>query len=679
MTQTQTQQLPLLLPRNMEGIGCPSVSQQQQPPQNGLNGTLPSGNFVSDGSASVTADPRTLDLKLIASAMRPTNFQGNASNSQHTQLEIFSRLPNDAASLLSMIECFTFQYYPRGPNDLAVTPGAALYYARLCAAGSPLKERMDSVVAFRCCGCRHTTQSPDLYRPGSTQIICIDFLNPRTVKKAIDDLRIHILACQYIPENLKSNLSRSAVAKHHSRLDEYLAVWNQALISNAVATGFPRCPFPPNSASVNGRKAVNTTNKFSNSKSTNMDSAPRNTSLHQTDKQNLQYLSAQQSPTNGILDAEVEIVGELESSISRGLALNNFGLQEFKGRVVEEDLTELAIEGNRLLSPLLELVFQSFSLVLRWQYTKTAMPGEKRGHGGMARSPASFSSHVFFQCRRCNDQEQSFCASAAEAQEAASFLVGPAFRHLCKECPKVPMALKDKLVTLKEMRDAKQDEEDRRVIQRSFSTWKAHFHAYSSTWGGSCKKKKAYHTKFWQPLSWRFVKENGGAVITDHDLSYKGGFLPFQTSASKELPHAVGEDDVLIGWVGEHVGNRRFLNIIADFRQLFLDPSTALTQQRIIALTAVRFVTERGGRFLQVSHEYPAAPLKELDIPLASSFTQRVMKCGYHLLLRPPADTTKSGVGSCVLEVDCAPQRDVFSKEIIRNKRFKAPFPEDDE
>ena len=51
-------------------------------------------------------------------------------------------------------------------------------------------------------------------------------------------------------------------------------------------------------------------------------------------------------------------------------------------------------------------------------------------------------------------------------------------------------------------------------------------------------------------------------------------------------------------------------------------------------------------------------------------FTLRALKYGTIVILKPPQIDMK-GRGVCVLETEYVPQRDVFTKEIVHNKRYK--------
>ena len=227
--------------------------QMQMQMANGVNNYNGNGNGMGFAPQQQAGSlQQTLELKAVAASLRPTDFGGYANSAMASQSQLFLHLPKEDAALLALVECFTFQYRNRGPNEMPVMPNASLYYTRLSAADSPLKNRMEEVVGFRCCACRHTTQPPSQYVVGSTQLICMEFFNAASAKKMLVDLKTHIFQCPLVPPHVKGSLvATTTVNTKHSSLEDYIAVWHTSLLAFAKRAGYPKFSGSSNNAANN--------------------------------------------------------------------------------------------------------------------------------------------------------------------------------------------------------------------------------------------------------------------------------------------------------------------------------------------------------------------------------------------------------------------------------------------
>ena len=180
----------------------------------------------------------------------------------------------------------------------------------------------------------------------------------------------------------------------------------------------------------------------------------------------------------------------------------------------------------------------------------------------------------------------------------------------------------------------------------------------------------------WRPLTWKFIKENGGSCIADASLSYKETSIFLAAKEDKKLTHdELRDDDVLFGWNGRHLGNLRFLQLLWHARPAFWSKGLSSSQQKIIAYEVMRAIDKRGGRFFSVNPN-PILPPKLEPKERAVTLIMQTLKRGNVVLYQPPPNPLKKGRASCVVECELAPQRSLYGKEILFNKRFKKSLPE---
>lgn len=208
----------------------------------------------------------------------------------------------------------------------------------------------------------------------------------------------------------------------------------------------------------------------------------------------------------------------------------------------------------------------------------------------------------------------------------------------------------------------------KRIIEQSFKSWESKF-------PGNTREKKVWtretdQTQMWRPLTWKFIEANGGACIADASLSHEEPCVFWEVGESKQLPFAVRNDDVLFGWNGKHLGNRRFLDLLSIARPAFSTESLSALQQKIIACEILNKIGKRGGRFYSVASN-PILPPTLQPPEKAVSLILQTLKRGNVVLYQAPPDPSKRGRASCVLECEMAPQRSLFGKEVMLNKKSK--------
>ena len=687
-----------LMMNNNNGVGFMASSQQQF-------GAATNGVNVGPGAQT------TLELKAVCSSLRPNDFGGDVTRAMARQSQLFHSLPREEAVLLTLIECFTFQYRNRLPHELSVMPNATLYFTRLSRSDSPLKNRMEYAVGFRCCACRHTSQTPDQYIVGSTQLICMDFLDSKAATKIINDLKSHILNCPLVSDHVKASLTSptTSISPKHSSMKDYLTVWHESLLEFAKLSGYPKITQKDNSIRVNNaatnrimeRLASQNGKNSNNLANGNRQEVQNNGTLFQEsvmqDALRVQqtYLQphrpSQSLPTNRtpttqqiptvdpLVEVEDEVFQDLDLCISTALSNSNFGLEVMKSRTLASDLTELPISKGALVSPLMELLLQSYCLTLR-ENPSALEPGRQEISEAMdvvdltntedekeeldqqqPRGPK-----VYFECGYCDCQKTRFCLTTGDAREAAIFINSTGLQHLTEECEALPYDVRDKLSKLKDSKSTCHN--NHHLVEHHFASWKAEFGDSQAVHDTSIKTG-GHHVRFWRPLSWRFVEQVGASAISDQHSGMKGEkttLLP--ADPSKKLPYAQRDNDVLIGWDGAHIGNRQYMDLLNECLPAFQNEGLSDVQRKLIAGTAVRLIGARGGRFYSVSSNYATVPPVLIPPDKAALITLDILKYGASILLQPPPDNNKTGPGSRVLDFEFAPQRDVFGTEIIHNK-----------
>lgn len=678
---------------------------------------------------------KTLELKAVCSSMRPNDFGGAANNgTMASQSHLFNRLPSEQAALLTLIECFTFKYRNRLPHEMSVMPNATLYYTRLSRADSPLRSRMEEVVGFRCCACRHTSKTPDQYIVGSTQLICMNYLDAKSAIKMVLDLKAHIFKCPLVPKHVKDSLVASTMlSPNHSSMEDYINAWHKSFLGFSKTRGYPKLGnksdtnngqssrqphfqngnrnFPTQMAT---ETATNRSRIMANMQ--NNDSLPNgyqqnannNAALshaqvleealkvaafpapvryqQQQPPQCLQTQNAfltQQFPTVVPVETEDQVFRELDDCITTALSSNNFGLEMIKPRTLASDLTELPLSKGSVASPLMELLLQSYCMTLR---AKPSEPdsGTKRSAEDMEVVDLTDAAHlpserkqsrgpkVYFECGYCDCEKTMFCLTTGNAREAATFIVSSGLKHLAGECKEVPYDVKQKLNKLKDSKDTFQKNHE--LVEHHFASWKAEFD--TQVQGKTSADTGGPHVRFWRPLNWSFIEQVGASAISDENGGVKGENAPLlPEDPSRKLPYAQRDDDVLVGWNGAHIGNRRFMELLNEFQPMFFHEGISARQQGVIAGSVVALIGARGGRFFSVSSNYATVLPVPLTPARATLITLDILKHGAYVLLQPPPDCTKTGRGSRVLDCEYAPQRDVFGTEIIRNKRYKLAEP----
>jgi hypothetical protein len=634
---------------------------------------------------------KTLELKQIAATMGPTSL----SLYQPSLIESFTKLPRDDAGLIGLVECFTFHYRQRQPHEPTVMPNASLYFTKLQQSSSLFAMSLEQVIGFRCCACRHTTQMPGAYRVGAAQLLACEFLGPESVCKSLLELRTHMSGCPDVPPEFKgafSNSSSICTGNGKTSLDQYIFEWIQALKISAHAKGFPPIkatptPIPPHTPSkrtVPGRNGtLQNVGRSSVDPSVGvlraaLGSAPmqqqqlaRHFALQQgalatAGKRGYTATAVQTLPaaSQTITNLEEELFSDLQRSVEVALMESNFGLQSFKSRRLVTDLSELPTESSHgAVAPLLEVLLQSLCAVQRW-----TAAGEKRSNQDMPESSSQIrKARVFIECIYCNDSSHSFCVSTGTAREAADFIFEAGYKHLCLDCQKAPSSLKQKLVKLKSSFGIEQCNMQTRIIEENFKQWIHLFPDHEKI--GKKTSQEATNVKFWRPLTWGFLQETRGAAVRTDKLACDDVSAVLLGRAGKTLPYTMKDDDVLIGWNGALKGNIAFLYLLDSFRKAFVEASPV--QQNVIASFAVSTVATRGGRFYAVNPTNYIMPPTVVPPKEAVDFALRTLKYGAMVLIKPPQDHTKAGRGSCVLDSEVVPQRDVFSNEIVRNKRLK--------
>ena len=705
---------------------------------NGMGFMAPQQFGVSAGAGVNGAEPiqKTLELKAVCSSLRPNDFGGHATNTMASQLLLFNKLPREQATLLTLIECFSFKYRNRLPHEMSVMPNAALYYSRLSRADSPLKHRMEDVVGFRCCACRHTSQAPGQYMVGSTQLICMDFFNARSAVKMMGDLKAHIFKCPLVPKHAKDSLATStALSPNHSSMEDYIDAWHKSFLGFSKVHGYPKLGnksntnngqvsqqqpfqngnrnFPTQMATnaatnrsrivANMHNSNNLANDFQPIVNNNgalshaqvMQEAlkvagfPAPVTYQQQQQppplclQTQNALTTQKIPTVVPVETEDEAFRELDDCITTALSSNNFGLEMMKSRTLATDLTELPISEGSLVSPLLELLLQSYCMTLRAK-PSIPEPSKKRSAEEMEvvdltaeaqplpEQKQSRGPKVYFECGYCDCEKATFCITTGNAREAATFIASSGLQHLAEECKEVPYDVKQKLNKLKESKVTVQ--KNHALVENHFASWKTEFD--TQTQGKANTETGGPHVRFWRPLSWSFIEQVGASAISDKDGGVKGERSPLlPEDPSKKLPYAQRDVDVLVGWNGAHIGNRLFMDLLNEFKPAYLDEGMSERQQKVIAGSIVGMIWASGGRFYSVSSNYATVPPVPLSPEKATLITLDILKHGAYLLLQPTPDCTKTGRGSRVLDCEYAPQRDVFGTEIIRNKRYKLAEP----
>lgn len=620
------------------------------------NGHAPAGGPMAEVQA-----PKTLELKVVTRDMTPRSSAHHAGHLLAALNQKWVNLAKQDATILQLVEVFTFQTRRRLPTEPEVMKNASLYYTRLKDKKSKLGNRITEVTGFRCCGCRHTTMGGTNtgYIVGAAQlIVSFDHFHKTAVNASLMSLKEHMLQCQFITPTIKQALRDSppVFQSRTTSLEDYIETWIQALVFFSQRYGYPKLQ-------------PSLTNNMQNQ-------GPRGPTQGLSNYQQARYHPASYQPSVVVQATEDIVRWELEDCVNQALVGNNYGVASVKPRTIIPDLSDLPISAPHEVSPMLELLLQSLCAIQRWRTTPAA--GAKRSNQEISETTTTTDkqrlSNVFFECRYCN--QHSLCASTANPKDTAEFILESACKHLCEECPEVPEEVQEKLETMFLQITDVQRSKQTRVIEQNLNSWKALFP--ENTGGGKKKStKKLQQSKFWRPLTWKYLEENTGACIADDTLAHKGPSVFLVDSETKKLPFEPRRDDVIFGWNGKHVGNRRFLDLMNDARLAYFEhESRSVEQERVIACELMRAIGRRGGRFFVLSN--PLLPAVMVPPEKTVLLILQTLKRGNGVLLQPMNDPNKRGHASYVLECEVAPQRSMFGKGIVRNKRFKKSTPVED-
>ena len=125
------------------------------------------------------------------------------------------------------------------------------------------------------------------------------------------------------------------------------------------------------------------------------------------------------------------------------------------------------------------------------------------------------------------------------------------------------------------------------------------------------------------------------------------------------------------------MGNRRYMHVIKEAQPVFCLKGLSQSQQKILACEVMQQVGKRRGRFFLVNAN-PVIPPTLLSAEMTVKLVLETLKRGSIVLLEK-SKALKRGRSQCVIECETAPQRTLFGTEILRNKRFKASTPRDEE
>ncbi|CAB9500250.1 expressed unknown protein [Seminavis robusta] len=620
-----------------------------------MMGVAPRGPFASAAAPMMQQrrPDRTLELVQIASTLDPSSKTLNEYDEPRRLLNKYIELPKGDAVFLKLVECFVFCYRTRGPHEPAVMPNATFYFSRLQRCNSPLVNTIDKVVGYRCCGCRHTTLSPNEYLVGAAQLVSVQFVSPQALFKSLSELRKHVRECPYIERSVRDAVASSS---NTVQLADYMTAWYYLLELFAQKKGFPQLPIQNNTGRNNGMS----NNRNYPATYNNRPAVGRPLGSYQQHRPGQLKppppgsVRPSSKPTSPQLPTlEDEIFATLEHCRERALINNNFGLEEsFKSRLVVTDLSKFPISTTSVpVSPLLEVLLQSVTAVQRWT---------KRDNNSQPL--------VFFECGCCkNMMDDAFCASTGAAADAADFLLnGQGWNHLAVECSKIRGSIRQKLLNMKARTTPDEWQKQARIVQDNFDTWKRLYFPNQGEQGNAKGARAvARRNKAWRPITWRFLVGTKAAALRTDNLGNQNDAV-WQVNKNA-FPHQTKDDDVLVGWNGSHKGNQRFMKLLYEFRPIFLDANASKKQREVVARILVQTIFKRGGQFLTVGTSGDIMPPTALPLPRAVWITYRALKFGATVILNPPQ--VKTGRGSCVEDLECAPQRDLFGTEVVRHNK----------
>jgi hypothetical protein len=684
-------------------------------------------SYNSSQQNSFQNEDTTLELKVLSSSMRPDPCR-EVQGLEKRIFDIFSKLHPKDQAVLTLTESFAFQFRRRALHEPPVMLNAAVYISKLRTANPVFYQRIENIVGFRCSACRHATFSENDYQAGAAQLLITDDLTTSSICASLVGLKTHMLACKCVPDNTKLFLSRK---ENHTvafaAFRDFIDAWSAQFYEQSKARGYPKLSVssvPPNMSYQNPKQQtiVNTNNAQFNNVNTNnaqfnnvnnnnaqlnninnnnaqfnnvvnnnaqfnqaraslaqMQGIAAQQQIRFQQQQRLQQAAMQQRMAQAAtqarqekeaaqaarnLDKEGELHHELESSVSNAFSSHNYGLAKHIPAVIASDLTRLPL-SDCSESPFLELLLQCFCAIQQHYNSQNSDDGDTSRQAAKGK--------IFLECRFCSKSSTRFCLTAATPESTASYINSSGRQHLLEKCDLVPPSIKRKLSLLKPETDGEKFRKDMIVTEQHAEQWILKFQSAHTLREDGKRRKHRKPFKFYRPLTWSFIHKKGAALISDNTLAYKGS-QSVPISSGKKVPDNTNDDDVLLGWDGEHIGNRRFLLLLSELRPSFSDSSVSVRQQNVISFTAVKKVIARGGRFLAVSANNLAAPPTILPAARATSIVFAALKQGSAVLLRPPTDTTRTGRGSRVLESEYAPLVGVFDEGNIEfNRPFKRP------
>lgn len=647
-------------------------------------------------NAAATTDS-TLEIFVISNTMKPS-LSAASEESQNEMddkmlLDAFNQLSPSDASLLTLTELFTFRFRVRDPNtEPLVMPNTKHYIDALSTKNSPLISRIDQIVGFRCRGCRHTVldEFKDLYKPGAAQLLSSDS-NVQAISEAITQLRTHLIQCEFVSDNIRSSLSLTSgghnISQQSKSLHSYLEIWHKKFIQYCTTHDFPKLklngqqylqphhhqpqhqPQPQQQLHNNNFAFPRTLNNgYCNHQQYKVTETAQQQQFQSQQQQQQQQLNVYPYQVVAVgrpkivspqplprVDSQEIILEEMDNCISKALVYNNFGLATRKPHLIATDLTELPAAPDVIESPFVELLLQSFAVLNQWN-----PPSSEHGcHDGGYNT-------IVLQCRYCHSEVTNFCLNGptGSAEAAAKYINRTGGVHLCQECDQIPTSLRKKLIALRPLNKSKDDDNNHHVIEKHFEIWKSWHRA---TYNRDDKVSPSVkNVELWKTLTWDIIKKNGGASLKYESLGTPT--TPAVPATSKKLVHPVAKNDVLFGWHGSHVGNRRFHELLIESQYLSYKASNG--QQRFLACTIAQRVIGRGGKFYQILA--PNAAPEPLSMEQVVKFTCRALTYGFGTVIQPPlCPVMQCEKGGRVLETDYAPTVGIFRGQIDLSRPLK--------
>ena len=565
--------------------------------------------FLEIQQKKTSNDRRILDINRICICMK-------ASVINHSE---FRNLCESDKLVFRATFSFQFKVRRARPNEAEVgrhmTSAANFFYQRLETVGPRLIDDPHHTCGLRCLHCLGDGKNKN-YVAGAASFFNVHDKNFKALTLAFEARLNHLMTCPCCTAEFKK------AVKNYSDNRTLAQKYALSLVLTSWRDEAKKCFPPPH---ITGRIQASIPRPAQ---------APVLT-LQQQQQEQLErysYLLQQQyqpgSYTQQLLrqqQAQIPPEPSVEDIMHADLYSSFFKIRR-RAQVLYTDLTELPSCFEIMESPLVEMLLQSYQLVV----------------GGREQQSVSF------QCRHCQGESP---GDTPELQgkfmwnlksDTTSFY--PSSLLHAQRCTKIPPQAASKSFLTQQEPNA----DDQLQINALLKHWKSYIMKEVLPRGKPDMEKIAAddcRLDCYRPFSGHLLSKYGPMACVPAKIYRPDPLLP-ETST-------LGNNDVIVGieYLRDYEGNRRLRQLISEHRQIFKS-FTPPEQSQKIAFTLMMLIFRRGGHFWRFSGD---AGWTTLPVENCLKIVTRGLERGFSEMLRPPLDFSNKGRGSLVYDVEVAP------------------------